>query len=203
MNLFGQLLCEAKPQMDLRLKSPNCEMKGIKGSVFSPNMINMGFSAPGSHGYTVQMSSGADQISLWEWNPWRTVKWYSLFPRGLRVPWGAAAWKSRESSYSVLALYLAMVERVHGVSGGWVVQCGCSKVLWLVFFIHWCSQWCSRVTCLFQASISPCSSNWANDSDLLFVKQKEKDQQNTGAYLLSLLKWWAMPLCSTSKRLCS
>lgn len=54
MNLF--ILCEAKPQIDLRLKSPNCEVKGIKESVFSPNVINAGFAAPGSHGYTVQMS---------------------------------------------------------------------------------------------------------------------------------------------------
>lgn len=39
---------------DLRLKSPNCEVKGIKGSGISPNMINTGFVAPGSHGYTVK-----------------------------------------------------------------------------------------------------------------------------------------------------
>lgn len=42
MSSFGQLFCEAKPQTDLRLESPNCEVKGIKGSVFSPIMINVG-----------------------------------------------------------------------------------------------------------------------------------------------------------------
>lgn len=39
---------------DLSLKPPNCEVKGIKGSVISPHMIKMGFAAPGSHGYTVK-----------------------------------------------------------------------------------------------------------------------------------------------------